>query len=184
MRGAAGAGGGARRCPGVDQAPETHLFVGDGRGFPNSALPLLVYRRALPPDPAAMERAFAANGWSNAWRDGIFGYHHFHSTAHEVLGIAAGEVRVAFGGPSGREVTVQAGDVVAIPAGVAHRNLGQSARLLVVGAYPGGADYDIRRGDPAEHAAAARAIAAVPLPDSDPVFGRGGHLRRLWAGGG
>ena len=146
--------------------------------------PLLVYRGALPPDPAAMERAFAANGWSNSWRDGIFDYHHFHSIAHEVLGIAAGEVRVAFGGPSGREVTVRAGDVVVIPAGVAHRNMGASADLLVVGAYPGGGDYDIRRGDPAEHAAALRAIAAVPLPDSDPVSGRDGGLRRLWAGGG
>lgn len=161
--------------------PETHRFADDGNCFPNSALPLLVYRRALPPDPAAMERAFAANGWSNAWRDGIFGYHHFHSIAHEVLGIAAGEARVAFGGPSGREVAVRAGDVVVIPAGVAHRNMGASADLLVVGAYPGGLDYDIRRGDPAEREAAARAIAAVPVPDSDPVLCRGGHLHRLWS---
>ena len=158
---------------------ETHRFADDGR-FPNSALPLLVYRRALPPDPAAMERAFAANGWSNPWRNGVFGYHHFHSTAHEVLGVAAGEARVAFGGPSGREVAVRAGDVVVIPAGVAHRNMGASNDFLVVGAYPGGADYDIRRGDPAEHAAAVRAIAAVPVPESDPVRGGGGGLRRLW----
>lgn len=158
---------------------EAYQFADDGR-FPNSALPLLVHRRALLPDPAAMERAFAAHGWSNAWRDGIFGFHHFHSTAHEVLGIAAGAVRVAFGGPSGREVTVEAGDVVVIPAGVAHCNSGQSPDLLVVGAYPGGADCDIRRGDPAEHAAALRAIAAVPVPDSDPVLGRDGGLRRLW----
>ena len=165
-------------------APEEHRFDDDGHGFPNSALPLLVYRGALPPDPVAMERAFAANGWSNSWRDGIFRYHHFHSIAHEVLGIAAGEVRVAFGGPSGREVAVRAGDVVVVPAGVAHRNMGQSADLLVVGAYPGGSDYDIRRGYPAERAAAARAIAAVPLPGSDPVAGRGGPLPRLWAGGG
>ena len=168
----------------MSAAPETHRFADDGQGFPNSPLPLLVYRGALTPDPAAMERAFAANGWSNAWRDGIFRYHHFHSTAHEVLGIAAGEVRVAFGGPSGREVAVRAGDVAVIPAGVAHRNMGQSADLLVVGAYPGGSDYDIRRGDPAERAAVLRAIAAVPLPDGDPVFGRDGPLRRLWAGSG
>lgn len=160
--------------------PETHLFADDGR-FPNSALPLLVHRGALPADPAAMEDAFAAHGWSNAWRNGIFDYHHFHSIAHEVLGIAAGEARVAFGGPSGREVTVRAGDVVVIPAGVGHRNMGASADLLVVGAYPGGGDYDIRRGDPAEHAAAMRAVAAVPRPDSDPVAGRGGPLTRLWA---
>ncbi len=159
--------------------PECHVFADDGR-FPNSGLPLLLYRAALPADPAAMERRFAANGWSNAWRDGIFTYHHFHSTSHEVLGIAAGQVRVAFGGPAGQEVTVRAGDVVVIPAGVAHRNLGQSTDLLVVGAYPGGMDYDIRRGDPAEHAAALAAIAAVRLPAADPVAGPDAGLRRLW----
>jgi uncharacterized protein YjlB len=159
--------------------PETHRFADDGR-FPNSAFPLLVYRGALPADPAVMERAFAANDWSNSWRNGIFTYHHFHSTAHEVLGIAAGEVRVAFGGPAGQEVTVRAGDVVVIPAGVGHRNMGQSRDLVVVGAYPGGVGYDIRRGDPAEHAAVLRAIAAVPVPAADPVAGRGGGLSRLW----
>lgn len=159
--------------------PETYRFADDGK-FPNSALPLLVYRAALAADAAAMETAFAAHDWSNSWRDGIFRYHHFHSTAHEVLGIAAGWVQVAFGGPSGQTVAVRAGDVVVIPAGVAHRNMGQSADLLVVGAYPGGADYDIRRGDPAEHEAAVRAIAAVKLPESDPVLGRDGGLRRLW----
>jgi uncharacterized protein YjlB len=160
--------------------PETHRFPDDGR-FPNSVLPLLVYRAALPPDPGAMERAFAANDWSNGWRNGIFTYHHFHSTSHEVLGIAAGQVRVAFGGPSGQEVTVRAGDVVVIPAGVAHRNMGQSADLLVVGAYPGGAEYDLRRGDPGEHAVAVKAIAAVPLPANDPVGGPDAGLRRLWS---
>ena len=167
-----------RRCAGMSD-PEAYRFADDGR-FPNSALPLLVHRRALPPDPAAMERAFAAHGWSNAGRNGIFGVDHLHSTAHEVLGIAAGAVRVAFGGPSGRGVTVRAGDVVVIPAGVAHCNRGQSADLLVVGAYPGGAGYDTRRGIPAEHAAALRAIAAVPVPGSDPVLGRDRGLRRLW----
>lgn len=167
------------RCIGMSD-PESFRFADDGR-FPNSALPLLVYRGAVPSDPAAIERSFAANGWSNGWRNGIFRYHHFHSIAHEVLGIAAGEVKVAFGGPSGQEVTVRAGDAVVIPAGVAHRNMGQSGDLLVVGAYPGGSDYDIRRGDPAEHEAARRAIAAVSPPDSDPIFGSDGPLLRLWA---
>ena len=150
---------------------ETYRFAGDGR-FPNSGLPLLVYRSALPPDPEAMERAFAANKWSNAWHDGIFTYHHFHSISHEVLGIAAGQVQVMFGGPSGQAMTVRAGDVVVIPAGVAHRNMGQSSDLLVVGAYPGGGRYDTRRGDPAEYDAAVQAIARVPLPACDPVTGR------------
>ncbi len=159
---------------------ETYRFTADDR-FPNSRLPLLVYRGALPPDPGAMERVFAAHGWSNSWRNGVFDYHHFHSITHEALGIAAGEVRVAFGGPSGWDVTVPAGDVVVIPAGVAHRNMECSADLLVVGAYPGGSDCDIRRGDPAEFDVAVRAIAAVPVPESDPVRGGDGGLRHLWA---
>ena len=160
--------------------PETYFLPDDGR-FPNSHLPLLLYRGALPADAAKMERTFARHGWSNPWRDGIFTYHHFHSIAHEVLGIAAGEVRVAFGGPHGREVTVRAGDVVVIPAGVAHRNLGQSDDLLVVGAYADSADYDILRGDPGEHDLAVGVIGAVPLPEQDPVLGRNGGVRDLWA---
>jgi uncharacterized protein YjlB len=161
------------------QTPETYRFSDDGR-IPNSPRPLLVYRAALPADPAAMERIFARNGWSNAWRNGIFQYHHFHSIAHEVLGIAAGEARVAFGGPGGRIVAVKAGDVVVIPAGTGHCNMGESNGFLVVGAYPGGADYDIKRGDPAEHAAALQAIAAVPMPAQDPVYGAHGALLSLW----
>ena len=161
-------------------APETYQFADDGLGFPNSPLPLLVHRAALTPDAAVMVRAFAKQGWSNAWRNGIFGYHHFHSIAHEVLGIAAGEVQVVFGGPSSSKIAVRAGDVVVIPAGVAHFNAGQSQDLLVVGAYPGGASYDVRRGNPAEREMAMRAIAAVPLPDNDPVVGQENGLRRLW----
>ncbi len=159
--------------------PETYRFADDGC-FPNSVLPLLVYRGVAASDPAAMERTFATNGWSNAWRNGIFTYHHFHSIAHEVLGIARGEVQVAFGGPASQTVTVRAGDVVMIPAGVGHRNMGQTDDLLVVGAYPGGSTYDTRRGKPEEHEAASRAIAAVPLPASDPVSGPEGPLSRLW----
>lgn len=46
---------------------------------------------------------------------------------------------------------VQAGDVVVIPAGVAHCNMGQGVDHLVTDAYPGGSDYDVRGGNPAEH---------------------------------
>ncbi len=159
--------------------PETYRFGDDGR-IVNSPLPLLVYRAALPADAAAMERVFAANDWSSGWRDGIFAYHHFHSIAHEALGIAAGHAEVMFGGPAGRVVRVAAGDVVVIPAGVGHCNMGQSADLLVVGAYPGGAEYDIRRGDPAEHDRAKAAVSRVALPSADPVAGPDGPLGRLW----
>lgn len=160
--------------------PEIYHFADDGR-FPNSTLPLLVYRAALPLDASAMERTFADNDWSNGWRDGIFPYHHFHSTAHEVLGVARGEVQVTFGGPLGRTVVVRAGDVVVIPAGVGHCNRRQTDDLLVIGAYPGGSAYDTLRGHPGEHDAAIWRIAALPVPACDPVSGSAGPLRALWA---
>jgi uncharacterized protein YjlB len=89
---------------------------------------------------------------------------------------------VLFGGPRGKVLTVRAGDVVVIPAGVAHCNQGQSADLLIVGAYPDNApNPDLRRGKPDEHDAAERAIAGVPLPPADPVGGADGFLRKSWA---
>jgi uncharacterized protein YjlB len=48
--------------------PQTFTFADDG-AIPNSTLPLLVYRQAVPADPAAIERLFTANHWPAAWRD-------------------------------------------------------------------------------------------------------------------
>ena len=123
-------------------------------------------------DPAACEALFAGNGWEGAWRDGIFSFHHFHSTAHEVLGIARGNARVSLGGPRGQTFAVRAGDVMVLPAGTGHCNAGASSDLLVVGAYPDGMKWDIRRGDPAERDEVLANIRAVPLPRCDPVEGR------------
>jgi len=160
--------------------PLTFTFEDDG-AIPNSRLPLLVYREAVPADAAAIERVFAANRWPPAWRDGVYPFHHFHSTAHDVLGVARGEVSVLFGGPGGEVLTVRAGDVVVVPAGVGHCNRGQSDDLLIVGAYPdNGPGPDLRRGVPGEHDAVVRATAAVPVPAADPVQGVDLGLRRLW----
>src|ERR1700744_5707985 len=134
--------------------PLTFTFEDDGT-IPNSRLPLLVYRNAVPTDAAAIEQVSTANRWPAAWRDGVHPFHHFHSTAHEVLGVARGEASVLFGGPNGKVLTVRAGDVVVVPAGVAHCNQSQSSDLLIVGAYPyNGPSPDLRRGKPEEHDAA------------------------------
>ena len=160
--------------------PESVTFADDG-AIPNSRLPLLVYRRAVPADPDAIERLFGENAWPPAWRDGVHPFHHFHSNAHEVLGFARGEATVLFGGPSGQVLIARAGDVIVVPAGVGHCNQSQSADLLVVGAYPANTSRpDLRRGKAAEHMASVRAIADVPLPQADPVRGPGGPLLRIW----
>src|SRR3984957_579668 len=144
--------------------PLAFTFDDDG-AIPNSRLPLLIYSDAVRADAAGIERLFAANRWPPAWRNGVHPFHHFHSTAHEALGVARGEASVLFGGPGGKVLTVRAGDVVVIPAGVAHCNQSQSSDLLIVGAYPDTSGTpDLRRGKPNEHAAAKRAAAAVPVP--------------------
>lgn len=143
---------------------------------------MLLYRGAADPvaGPAGVEPLFARAGWGGSWRDGIFPYHHFHSTAHEVLGIAAGEVDVVLGGPDGERVSLRAGDVVVLPAGTGHRNVGSGAGLVVVGAYPAGQRWDLRRGDPAELAEVQENLSRVPLPGTDPVTGGDGPLLAHW----
>ncbi len=160
--------------------PLTFTFADDG-AIPNSTLPLLVYRDAVPHDPAAIERLFAANRWPPAWRDGVHPFHHFHSNAHEVLGVARGEASVLFGGPSGETLTLKAGDVVVVPAGVGHCNQHQSPDLLIVGGYPDNAVRpDLHRGRPGEHDQLVNNIAVVAAPLFDPVAGQDGPLRHLW----
>jgi uncharacterized protein YjlB len=164
--------------------PELHRFD-DAGGIPNSPLPVLVYHDVEAAGAAdECRELFAHNGWLGAWVDGIFSFHHFHSITHEVLGIVAGSAAVILGGPGGRRFEVGRGDVLVLPAGTGHFNAGSSADLLVVGAYPNGMRWDLRRGDPAERAEVLANIAAVPLPESDPVHGAGGPLTELWAAAG
>src|ERR1041384_5404622 len=154
---------------------DSYLFRDDGQIPNNDRLPLLIYRNVLPlhgKDPAADCLArFANHKWGNGWRNGIYNYHHFHATTHEVLGIVRGHAKVRFGGEQGVLLEVTAGDVVVIPAGVGHKNEGASADLQVVGAYPGKHEPDICTGAGSERDRALKALAHVTLPAADPVFG-------------
>ncbi len=146
--------------------------------------PLLVYPGAATltgTDPAAVfEALFAANRWTGSWRNGIYGFPHYHSEAHEVLGIYSGEATVQFGGDRGITVTATPGDVIALPAGTGHKLLRSRGRLGVVGAYPAGQNPEVHRPEHGDEANATRAIAAVPLPECDPVYGPDGPLFDHW----
>jgi uncharacterized protein YjlB len=110
----------------------------------------------------------------------VVSFHHFHCTAHEVLGIVAGSAAVILGGPQGRRFEIARGDLLVLPAGTGHCNVGSSADLIVVGAYPNGMQWDLRRGDSAERDEVLANIAAVPLPRGDPIHGSGGPLTEIW----
>ena len=168
------------------RAARLHRFEDDGKTPNNPVLPLVIYRAAVGRrrglDPAAIfEVLFAANGWQDSWRDGIYDFVHFHTRAHEVLGIARGQARVQFGGDKGRTLGVRAGDVIVLPAGTGHRRISASEDLLVVGAYPASSgDYDEPKPGEIDHRAAIRRIAKVAPPACDPVYGRDGPLKQAW----
>ena len=170
------------RAPAVEQ----HLFTDDGIVPNNPDLPLVVYRGVLDTgrDAAAKcERLFAGNGWSGGWRGGVYPYHHYHTTAHEALGVVAGSARVRLGGEAGALVDIAAGDVVVIPAGVAHKGEAASPDLVIVGAYPEGRGPDLQVAGKGDREAALANIARVPRPAADPVCGPAGPLVARWRAG-
>jgi uncharacterized protein YjlB len=168
---------------GWEGEPEKLFFTDDGV-IPNSKYPLLVYRNvftARGSDGAAwLEGRFSANNWTNSWRNGVYPFHHYHSTSHEVLGIYSGKALLHLGGEHGRKVNVAAGDIIVIPAGVGHKNL-EAFDLGVVGAYPDGRSWDVNRGLPGERPQTDKNIAALPLPKYDPLLGKESGVPKIWA---
>ncbi|WP_224999622.1 cupin domain-containing protein [Cesiribacter sp. SM1] len=149
----------------------------------NPKLPLLLYRQVYTPAEEILNKfkhAFEENSWGGSWTNGVYDYHHYHSTAHEVLGVYSGKATIIFGGPGGKEVDVESGDMVVIPAGVGHCRKWASADFKVVGAYPKGQeDYDVctEKDNPEEKR---DNIEQVALPATDPVGGKSGPLMKEW----
>lgn len=162
---------------------QTYSFQDDGRIPNNPDFPLLVYTGVLEEEhrsASGCRTLFAENGWPRNWVNGVYTYHHYHSTAHEVLGVISGQARIQFGGPQGETLTVESGDVVVIPAGVGHCNQGSSGDFRVVGGYAGGRQWDMNTGKPEERPDVLKNIKGVPVPDADPVHGPAGPLLERW----
>jgi uncharacterized protein YjlB len=147
----------------------------------NDRLPVLLYRRAFQASATTadqMEETFRRNAWPAQWRNGVYDFHHYHSTAHEVLGIAAGSATIILGGEGGHQVSVEAGDVLVLPTGTGHCRLSADTRFLVIGAYPADQHWDVCRAAPDSEAIAR--MRTLPFPPTDPVLGGTGELARAW----
>jgi uncharacterized protein YjlB len=147
----------------------------------NDRLPVLLYHRAFQVSSAtadAMEQAFKRNSWPPQWRNGVYDFHHYHSTAHEVLGFAGGTGTLILGGEGGHRLTAEAGDVLVLPTGTGHCKVSADERFLVIGAYPPAQHWDICRKAP--DAAALARMKDLPFPASDPLAGAGGELPKAW----
>ena len=159
-----------------------HLQLSRNGWMPNNErLPVLLYRRAFTPSGSLadlMEQAFQKNAWPPQWRNGVYDFHHYHSTAHEVLGFAAGHADLVLGGEGGEPVTVHAGDVLVLPTGTGHCRIKASNDFLVIGAYPENEHWDICRTAPTPEVL--ERMRHVPFPASDPLTGTSGALPKLW----
>jgi uncharacterized protein YjlB len=161
-----------------------HFYLRDDGTFPNnSELPVLLYKSAwvLPFFKVRfVKRQLKNNKWNYAWRNGVYEYHHYHSTAHEVLCVIKGNAKLLLGGNKGMIVEVEEGDVLVIPAGVAHKNMTPRNTFKCIGAYPQGQNYDMNYGKFIERPRTDEQIKKVPLPLSDPVYGETGPLMYYW----
>ncbi len=149
-------------------------------------LPLLHYRtpfraQAASADAEGVVAHLARSGWGGAWVNGIFTFHHYHARAHEVLVNVGDAVEVQFGGRDGPKVTFAPGEAVLLPAGTGHYRLSSPSRLVIVGAYPAGQeDWDLKRANREDFEQALGEIAAVGLPQRDPIFGTAEAREQYW----
>lgn len=158
------------------------------KNFPNSRLPVLIYKEAfiLPHQKKKaaeiIQKIFSRNGWRNSWTNGIYDFHHYHSITHECMGIISGSATVILGGPGGKRVKLSQGNLIILPAGVAHRCIKAGENFQCAGAYPQGKDYDINIGTSTELKKSLLNIGKLTIPAKDPVFGKQGFLKIYWPG--
>ena len=164
---------------------EALSFADDGDVPNHPRWPMIVYAQVIAPETIvtseyAFDELFERNGWPVGFRNGIYPFTHYHSNAHEVLGIARGEATVQFGGKSGKTLTARAGDALLLPAGTGHKLISSGPDLLVIGAYPPGSNRDLMRSGEADKTGIRARIAQVAKPDKDPVSGVAGAMLTLW----
>lgn len=152
--------------------------------IPNSSIqnkPLLIYQNAFSsPSISAsqIESHLSSIGVVKPqWRYTMYSASHFHSTSHELLGISNGEARICFGhedNPKKVEEILRKGDVVIIPAGVAHRLLEDlTGEFEMVGAYPVGCSWDMCYGKSGEEQKIEK-IRSLSWFNKDPLYGDDG----------
>lgn len=155
-------------------------------GIPNhQELPVLIYGGVLSGEfniEQTFDRVFSENAWDDSHRRQISRSDHFHSDAHEALGVVRGYALLKIGGPSGKEVELREGDLILLPVGTAHRMITSSSNFQAISAYPGGQENKelvIAEAGPLA-TDLAQAVKATPRPKTDPCFGHSGPLFDFW----
>lgn len=159
----------------------TMYYFEQNRYIPNHPyLPALHYKRAMENKEENIEKVFHLNNWKNSWTNGVFPYHHYHSNAHEVLGIKKGSALLQIGGEGGSKLIVKHGDILLLPAGTGHKKLSASPDFEVVGAYPNGVEYNLKKDVEEDLEGVQEEIENTVFPVADPVYGESGPLAKMW----
>ena len=153
------------------------------KGLPNSSIqnkPLSIYHSTFQNATVSRIESHLASTAvvEPAWRYTMYSTTHFHSTTHEVLSIASGSALLCFGGennPERLEAEVERGDVIVVPAGVAHRLLKDHGSFLMVGSYPKGKSWDMCYGNAGEEEKV-KGISELEWFERDPVYGDHGPI--------
>ena len=154
--------------------------------IPNTSIqkkPLMIYHSAFDSkaDAKAIESHLSSKGIVDpAWRYPMYSTTHFHSTTHEVLVAFNGKAKLCFGGEENlgkREVVMEKGDVIVVPAGVGHSLLeDMDGGFEMVGSYPrGGKQWDMCYGRQGEEEKV-KAIEGLRWFEKDPVYGDDGPI--------
>ncbi|KXJ91656.1 hypothetical protein Micbo1qcDRAFT_223794 [Microdochium bolleyi] len=174
-------------------------FTQPSPDVPNNRLPVLIYRNVLP-RPLTEETATAclsSHKWEKRGTWGHISIRHFHPNSHECYGVFQGSSTLLIGAIDtdvgrGCQVSLQAGDVIVLPAGTAHSSLSSSDDYRYIGVYPNvlaGRAHDAvckgcpkwtnEVGDNPAHSFK-ETVRRVGFPEEDPVYGIDGPLMRLW----
>lgn len=101
------------------------------------------------------------------------------TTSHELLAISHGSAALCFGheeNPDRVETTVRRGDVIVVPAGVAHRLMEDlDGGFEMVGCYPVGCGWDMAYGKEGEEGRI-QGIGALEWFGRDPIYGGEGPV--------
>ncbi|VUC29918.1 unnamed protein product [Clonostachys rosea] len=187
----------------------TAFFFHPTKYVPNSKLPVLLYRNALPfpLEEDIVKEFLESNHWIHGGTWNAVPRHHFHPNTHECYGIAIveGSSELLIGvGPldsetDGEVIHVESGDVIVLPAGVSHCSKSFSHDYRYLGAYPKViqaillfsfiSNYATKDSlkwkneygrDQSRFESLASESSSVSVPDWDPVNGHLGPLSKLW----
>ena len=150
------------------------IYMKDDGTYPNNEdYPTLIYKNAFHGSETDGRQLLLANknDWTEPWVWGIFSFHHYHTKAWELLLCVCGSASVQVGGDTGPTVKIEKGDLLLVPPGVAHKQLGEESGFSLPGSYPTfGFDgrIDTCRGKPTDEER--RRIQECYVPKIDPLF--------------